>query len=146
MHEHLSSPLGHYFSKMLGAGAASSPTDHVALGADCVSQADLASLQVLLPEARLKASTLAASSRLRQRVEVLAGFVEETPAAARTVGQRESAFVLYYFLKGQDLIPDHIPEIGLLDDALLVETAFYRNLHELRSHWAAQGRPWPEKS
>ena len=81
-----------------------------------------------------------------QRVEVLAGFVEETPAAVRTVGQREAAFVLYYFLKGQDLIPDNIPEIGLLDDALLVETAFYRNLHELRSHWAAQGRPWPEKS
>ena len=146
MNEHISSSLGHYFSKMLGAGQASSTSEHVARGADCVRPADLAGFHYILPDVRLKAAPLGASSRLRQRVEILALFLEETPARAHTTAQREAAFVLFYFLKGQDLIPNSVPEIGLLDDALIIEAAFNRNLHELRSHWAAQGRPWPEKS
>ena len=142
MNEHLSSSLAHYFAKMLGAGKAASTSEHVARGADCVRPADLTGFQYILPEVRLKAALLGASSRLRQRVEILALFLEETPAGANTTAQREAAFVLYYFLKGHDLIPDSVPEIGLLDDALLVEAAINRNLHDLRAHWAAQGRPW----
>ena len=47
-------------------------------------------------------------------------------------------------LKGYDLIPDSIPKIGLLDDALLVDTALHRNEDALRSHWAAKRRVFPE--
>ena len=131
---------------MLGAGQAMSTSEHVARGADCVRPSDLAGFRFILPEVRRKVAPLGASSRLRQRVEILALFLEEKPAAANTTAQREAAFVLFYLLNGHDLIPDNIPEIGLLDDALLIEAAFNRNLLALRSHWAAQGRPWPMDS
>jgi uncharacterized membrane protein YkvA (DUF1232 family) len=144
MHEHLSSSLGHYFALMLSSGRASTPTEHVSQGADCVGPADLAGLRHLLGAVRAKAAAIRDSHRLRQRIEMLATFVEESETDLNTVAQREASFALYYFLKGFDLIPDSIPEIGLLDDALLVEAAYNRNLLELRSHWAAQGRVWPE--
>lgn len=144
MNHSLSSPLAQYFSLMVGAGQYSSPTAHVTGGADCISAADLAGLRALLPQVLVKAAGIPDSDRLRRRVEILAGFLQETPPATGSVAQREAAFVLYYFLKGFDLIPDSIPEIGLMDDALLVETAFRRNAHELRAHWAARGRAWPE--
>ncbi|MBI2813484.1 MAG: DUF1232 domain-containing protein [Opitutae bacterium] len=146
MHEHLSSSVSHYLAKMLGAGPAASTSEHVARGADCVSPADLAGFRFILPEVRRKVAPLGASRRLRQRVEILALFLKETPAAANTQAQREAAFVLFYLLHGHDLIPDSVPEIGLLDDALLIEAAFNRNLHDLRAHWAAHGRPWPLES
>lgn len=144
MHEHLSSSLGHYFALMLGSGRASTPTEHVSQGADCVRPADLVGLRQLLGAVRAKAADIHDSKRLRERIEMLASFVEESEASANTAALRETSFALYYFLKGFDLIPDSIPEIGLLDDALLVEAAYNRNLLELRSHWAAQSRAWPE--
>ena len=140
MHEHLSSSVSHYFAKMLGAGQAMSTSEHVARGEDCVRPSDVAGSRFILPEVRRKVAPLGASSRLRQRVEILALFLEEKPAA-NTTAQREAVFVLFYLLNGHDLIPDNIPEIGLLDDALLIEAAFNRNLLALRSHWATQGRP-----
>lgn len=143
MHEHLSSSVRHYFAKMRGAGQATSTSEHVARGADCVRPADLAGFRFILPEIRRKVAPLHATSRLRQRVEILALFLEETPIVANTNAQREAAFVLFYLLNGHDLIPDSIPEIGLLDDALLIEVALNRNLHDLRAHWSVQGRPWP---
>lgn len=144
MNHSLSAPLAHYFSLMVGAGQYSSPTTHVTGGADCISTADLTGLRALLPQVLVKAAGIRDSERLRRRVELLASFLQETPVSADAVAQREAAFVLYYFLKGFDLIPDSIPEIGLMDDALLVETAFRRNAHELRAHWAARGRAWTE--
>ncbi|MDQ5977653.1 MAG: hypothetical protein QG602_625, partial [Verrucomicrobiota bacterium] len=117
---------------------------HVTGGADCINAADLAGLRALLPQVLVKAAGIQDSSRLRRRVELLATFLQEAPPAAGSAAQREAAFVLYYFLKGFDLIPDSIPEIGLMDDALLVETAFRRNAYEFRAHWAERGRTWPE--
>lgn len=146
MHEHLSSSISHYFAKMLGAGQATSTSAHVARGADCVRPSDLAGFLYLLPEIRRKVTPLGASSRLRARVELLAQFMAETPATANTKTQREVAFVLLYLLHGQDLIPDSVPEIGLLDDALLIEAALNRNLHDLRAHWAEKQRVFPENT
>jgi uncharacterized membrane protein YkvA (DUF1232 family) len=143
MHEHLSSSLSHYFALMLGSGRASTPTEHVAQGADCVHHADLTGLRYLLGKVREKAATIRESGRLRHRIELLATFIEESEVDPQSVAQREASFSLYYFLKGLDLIPDSIPEIGLLDDALMIEAAYNRNLLELRSHWAAHGREWP---
>ena len=53
---------------------------------------------------------------------------------------------MFYFLKGFDLIPDSLPNVGLIDDAMMVETAIRPNEHELREHWAAHGRAWPALS
>lgn len=141
-----SAALGRYLSQKPGADTQTSPTAYVAKGADTVTPSDLNGLRQLLPQIRKKTAAITDSARFRQRLDVLVRYFEETAAAAGTTERRETAFVLFYFLKGYDLIPDSLPEIGLLDDALLVETVYNRNLLALRTHWAAQGRPWPENS
>ena len=128
---------------MLGSGRTSTPAEHITQGSDCVHYADIIGLRHLLEKVREKAATIGESRRLRQRIELLATFIEEAAVDAKSVAQREVSFSLYYFLKGVDLIPDAIPEIGLLDDSLMIEAAYNRNLLELRAQWAAQGRQWP---
>jgi hypothetical protein len=39
----------------------------------------------------------------------------------------EAAVAAYYILKGADIIPDSIPEIGLTDDARILARVFERN-------------------
>ena len=55
---------------------------------------------------------------------------------------REAAFALLYFQTATDLIPDPIPGLGLLDDAMIVslvlrrhEDAFKRSSHAYKLHW-----------
>ncbi len=144
MHESLSSSLGHYFARMVGPGPSTTFTTHITQGADCLSAADLVGLRVLLPQVMSKSAAIKDSARLRLRIEFLASYVAEVPPNLDTPLHREAVFVLYYLLHGRDLIPDSIPEIGLLDDALLIEAAFNRNQRELRSHWAEHGRSWPD--
>jgi uncharacterized membrane protein YkvA (DUF1232 family) len=43
----------------------------------------------------------------------------------------ETGFAAGYFLKRFDLIPDHVPEIGLADDALILQRVIERNQSEL---------------
>ena len=54
----------------------------------------------------------------------------------------EAAFALLYFRSATDLIPDSIPGMGLLDDAMVVslvlrrhEDAFKRSSHAYKLHW-----------
>lgn len=138
----LTSPLAQYLAGMQRATRERSPAMHVELGAVCVSPADLARLRRLAPQLAAKTARVIDSPRLRLRLELLQEFLASSRAAGRA--ELEVAFALYYFLKGYDLIPDSVPEVGLLDDALIVEAALRRNEHDLRTHWAALGRPWPE--
>jgi uncharacterized membrane protein YkvA (DUF1232 family) len=39
----------------------------------------------------------------------------------------EGTFAVQYLLKGDDLIPDQIPGVGLIDDAMLIKRVFLRN-------------------
>ena len=98
----------------------------------------------MLPQVSKKVDRITDSVRLRRRLRVLVLFIQESAGRTLSVPVRECAFVLYYFLKGYDYIPDCIPEVGLVDDALLVETACNRNLLALRTHWDAHQRVWPE--
>jgi uncharacterized membrane protein YkvA (DUF1232 family) len=43
----------------------------------------------------------------------------------------ETGFAASYLLKRYDLIPDHLPEIGLADDALMLQRVIERNRSEL---------------
>ena len=108
--------------------------------------ADVARLLRMQPALRSKASRITDSETLRQRIGLLMQFVDEASGARNSPAVREAAFALFYFLKGYDLIPDSLPQVGLMDDALLVDTALRRNAGELRAHWAARGRVWPEAS
>ena len=47
----------------------------------------------------------------------------------------ETGFAAGYFLKKFDLIPDHLPEIGLADDALILQRVIERNQSELTAVW-----------
>lgn len=141
-----SAALGRYLSRRPDTARPASPSTYVVEGADTVTPADLTGLRQLLPQIRKKLASVKDSARFRDRVEMLTRYIDETTNLGGTPERREIAFVLFYFLKGYDLIPDALPEIGLLDDALMVETAFNRNQLALRSHWAAQGRTWPENS
>ncbi|MDI1320050.1 MAG: DUF1232 domain-containing protein [bacterium] len=138
-----SAPLSRYLSLQPDTGKPRNPTNYLVDGAACVNTDDLSGLHRLLPQVRKKTAAITDSDRLRRRLVVLADYYQESSAGDSPV-RREIAFVLYYFLKGYDLIPDSIPEIGLLDDALLVESVLRRNQHALSSHWTARGRDWPE--
>lgn len=139
-----SADLSRYLSQKNPAGLPPNSTAFVTQGADLVRPADLAGLVRLLPQVRRKAAGITDSERLRRRIELLASYFQETRPLGNTAERREIAFVLFYFLKGYDLIPDSIPQIGLVDDALLVETAINRNLAALRTHWAQTERAVPE--
>jgi uncharacterized membrane protein YkvA (DUF1232 family) len=136
----LSTPLSRYLTRRPDAAPAHL-TEYLTEGAALVSAADLAALGGLLPELDAKVARITESDRFRRRLEALALYFRETTHEAPE--RREAAFALYYFLKGYDLVPDHVPHVGLLDDALLVEAAFNRNVHALRAHWAERGRTWP---
>lgn len=141
-----SASLRQFLLQRAGPDRPLSLTRYLVAGTACLGAEDFAGLHRLLPQVRQKAATIANSGRLRRRLELLALFIEETPAARAGEAERETAFVLYYFLKGYDLIPDSVPDIGLVDDALLVETVLLRHQAALRAHWAARSRTWPENA
>jgi uncharacterized membrane protein YkvA (DUF1232 family) len=127
-------------------GLGSSPTGYLERGAQLVTPSALRALLELLPELRKKTSAIMDSARLRRRLETLITYLEETAEVefADAETRREIGFVLIYFLKGYDLIPDTIPHIGLMDDALLVEAVLGRHQESIRSHWLTMHRSEPE--
>lgn len=139
------SSLDHFLATLGAPGREGNPGTHLERGAACVQPADLDRLRRMLPALRSKAARITDSAVLPRRLGLLMQLVEEAPAGDEAPALREAAFALYYFLKGHDLIPDHVPEVGLLDDALLVDAVFRRNALELRSRWTARDRVWPEQ-
>lgn len=139
-----SQALSRYLADPSRTGRPPNPTTYITQGAVLVGKDDLAGLLSLLPRIRKKTRAITESDRLRRRLDLLALFFEETESDGMTHERREIAFVLFYFLKGYDMIPDSIPQIGLLDDALLIDTALNRNLAGLRAQWAAANRTFPD--
>jgi uncharacterized membrane protein YkvA (DUF1232 family) len=137
---HPATSLDHYLSTLGAPGREAPPSVHLERGAACVQPADVDRLRRMLPALRSKAARITDSAVLPRRLAVLMQFVAETSPADSSPALREAAFALFYFLKGYDLIPDTVPGIGLLDDALLVETVFRRHAPELRAHCTARGR------
>lgn len=110
-----------------------------------VTPAAVTGLRTLRAPLTAKIAALAADTVLRRRLEMLALYLDETCAerASLSPAIREAAFGLLYFLKGFDRIPDSVPEIGLLDDALIVQGVFERHAAALRGHWLGRRRAWP---
>jgi uncharacterized membrane protein YkvA (DUF1232 family) len=127
MNAPLTTPLDRYLAQKPDADRPFAPSQYVEQGAACVSDEDIARLTRLLPDVRRKIATVN-SQHLRRRVDLLAQRVT-TPArtADELAACRESAFALYYLLKGYDLVPDSIPEIGFLDDLQVVDAVFRRH-------------------
>jgi uncharacterized membrane protein YkvA (DUF1232 family) len=118
---------------------------YVDRGAALVTPEAIAALQRLRKSLQRKISALDDPGHLRQRLELLATFFDEALADGQrgTPAHCDTTFALLYFLKGFDRIPDSVPEVGLLDDALIVQCVLQRNATTLRAHWLRRRRNWP---
>lgn len=118
---------------------------YVERGGALVTPRALTGLRALRPPLRAKMTALRAEPLLRTHLELLALYLDECAAerATLTPALRETAFALLYFLKGFDRIPDSVPEVGLLDDALIVQCVLDRHAAALRAHWLRRHRQWP---
>jgi hypothetical protein len=114
-------------------------------GGELVSPQAVAGLRSLRGPLDAKIAGLEPSSRLRRRLEVFAAYFDEVPGGTGPMAapHREITFALLYFLKGFDRIPDSMPEIGLLDDAIVVQIVLDRQSTALRAHWSRRQQPWP---
>ena len=61
--------------------------------------------------------------------------------AGQMVG--EAAFALLYFQRASDLIPDSIPGMGLLDDAMIVRIVLGRNEQVFKFNPHGDKLSWP---
>lgn len=116
--------------------------DYIDRGSELVTAEAIASLRRLRKPLRSKIATLTASEPLRSRLDLLATVFDETGRDGRigSRAQREITFALLYFLKGVDRIPDSVPEIGLLDDAMIVQIVLQRHEAAIREHCLRRGR------
>ncbi len=128
-----------------GAGEITSTSVYIDRGGDLVTAEAVAGLAALRGQLGRKMRGLELGSRLRRRLEILSAYFQEARprTGAGDVAYREVAFSLLYFLKGFDRIPDTIPEVGLLDDAMIVQFVFERHAGALRAQALRHGRAWP---
>jgi uncharacterized membrane protein YkvA (DUF1232 family) len=114
-----------------------------------LSPADLNRLIVDLPALRERSAKIPSETYpyLSDQLEFLSLVVKDQVAGlnrdltAQTVA--ESAFALLYFQNTTDLIPDSIPGLGFLDDAMIVSMVLRRHDHAFKCssysrklHWA----------
>jgi uncharacterized membrane protein YkvA (DUF1232 family) len=109
-------------------------------GSRQIAAKDLRSLRALTGQLfeKLEEANSEFHPALGDAIYLIAGVLESRAAmnASDPVPRwlRESAFGAQYLLKGFDLIPDDLPEIGLADDALLLQRIIERNQTELLRH------------
>ena len=78
-----------------------------------------------------------APAYVRERVDRLQAMVDmlEDGEWHMKAGERERVLgALVYFSDPDDLIPDDIPGIGLIDDAIMIELAFRELKHEIEAY------------
>lgn len=98
-----------------------------------MDSAKIKHLVALIPSLRAKMETEQARAHydLIQGVEVLIQIIQSQEVNLCTdplpVHLAEAGMAAAYILKGADIIPDSIPEIGLTDDARILARVFERN-------------------
>jgi uncharacterized membrane protein YkvA (DUF1232 family) len=117
--------------------------------ARALSIADIDRLIVDLPALRERFAKIPAQTYpyLADQLQFLSRVLEEQVVRepdADLVG--EAAFALLYFQRSTDLIPDSIPGIGLLDDAIIVRIVLGRHEHAFKSSSHAYKLSWPAPS
>ena len=97
----------------------------------------------LIPNLRAKMETEQARAHydLIQGVEILISILQSNEVTKCSdplpTHLAEAGVAAYYILKGVDIIPDSIPEIGLTDDARILARVFERN-SSLRDYRVAE--------
>ena len=124
-------------------------TSFIQSQAAVLSLADLNRLVIDLPALRERFAKIPSETYpyLSDQLEFLCLFVEEQivgrnrDAAEDPVA--EAAFALLYFQRSTDLIPDSIPGMGLLDDAIIVRIVLGRHEHAFKSSPYGYKLTWP---
>ncbi len=126
-------------------GDIASVASYLDRGSDLVTPAAVAALRRFRRPLHDKIEAIEVSEHLRRRLEVLALYFDEASVDghAGTPAHHDATFALFYFLKGFDRIPDDIPDIGLLDDAMIVQIVLQRHGTVIRAHWLRWRRAWP---
>jgi uncharacterized membrane protein YkvA (DUF1232 family) len=124
-------------------------TDFIKSQARALSIADIDRLIADLPALRERFAKIQQPTYpyLAERLQFFSCVVEEEVVrepAAEMVG--EAAFALLYFQRATDLIPDSIPGMGLLDDAIIVRMVLDRHEHAFKSRPDADNLSWPAPS
>lgn len=86
---------------------------------------------------------------LAEQVDLLCQFIEDVhsghiPRDDAGEAYLEAAFAIRYFHRKIDVIPDHLPGIGKLDDAVVVQCVLRRNEAVIGAYAKANGLPWKE--
>ena len=110
--------------------------DFIQSQACALSLAELDRLTADLPALRERFATIPAQTYpyLAEQLQFLSVAVEDQVVrdpAGQIVG--EAAFALLYFKRATDLIPDSIPGMGLLDDAMMVRIVLGRHEQAFKS-------------
>ena len=123
--------------------------DFIQSQARALSPADLEQLGVDLPGLRELIARIPSHTypSLPNQLEFLSLIVEDYLHGPK-VGPAEqmaaeSAFALLYFQRATDLIPDLIPGMGLLDDAVVVSTVLRRHEYAFKHSSHADKLRWP---
>jgi uncharacterized membrane protein YkvA (DUF1232 family) len=114
--------------------------------ARAVSIADINRLIVDLPALRERFAKIPVETypNLADQLQLLSLVVEEQVTrdpAGQMVG--EAAFALLYFQRATDLIPDSIPGMGLLDDAMIVRIVLGRHRQAFKFNSHGYNLSWP---
>jgi uncharacterized membrane protein YkvA (DUF1232 family) len=138
--------------KSKGGAAQDRTSDLVAFvksGASLVTLSDFTKLEAELPQLRKELVKLRKTSELPHLVdhlEFLAGVVGDFVAGQfpelPCVAAAEAAFALQYFIREVDIIPDFIPDIGLVDDAAIALIVLKGNETALRNHPGSSKIDW----
>ncbi len=80
----------------------------------------IAGARSLLREVREKVGSDYIRSRL-EKINLLIDMLEDEGWGMQAIGQGRVLAALAYFNNPEDLIPDHVPGLGYLDDAIMVE-------------------------
>jgi len=117
-----------------------------------LSLVDLNQLVINLPALRERFAKIPSETYpyLSDQLEFLCLFVEEQIVGrnrdAAEEPMAEAALALLYFQRSTDLIPDSIPGMGLLDDAIIVRVVLGRHEHAFKFSSHAYKLSWPTPS
>jgi uncharacterized membrane protein YkvA (DUF1232 family) len=125
-------------------------TNFIRSQAGALSLADLERLMIDLPAVRERFVKIPLQTYpyLADQLEFLCLFVEEqvvrrNPDLAEEP-VAEAAFALLYYQWSTDLIPDSIPNLGLLDDAMIVSMVLRRQERAFKRSSYGYMLRWPE--